>query len=121
MEHWQGSGHLTIALERQRVVLEPVAAATASFCLVVGMPLANAAVLPANRCQAARFAMLVHCLGYPVDARVAADDLVVRIDENHLVVFVRGILVDPVRVEDAEVSTAAAHALLSGGADGALV
>ena len=57
----------------------------------------------------------------PVDARVTADSLVLRVDEDDLEVLVGRVLVDPVRVEDAEVSAAAADALFGGGFERALV
>lgn len=64
---------------------------------------------------------LVHGLDNPVDAGVAADGLVLGVDEDNLVELVRRVLVYPVGVEDAEVGAAAADALLGGGAQGALV
>jgi hypothetical protein len=57
----------------------------------------------------------------PVDAGVAADGLVLGVDEDDLVVLVGRVLVDPVRVQDAQVGAAAADALLGGGLEGALV
>lgn len=57
----------------------------------------------------------------PVDAGVAADRLVLGVDKDNLVVLVGGVLVDPVRVQDAQVGAAAANTLLSSGAEGALV
>lgn len=41
-------------------------------------------------------AVLVDGLDDPVDARIAADGLMVRIDEDDFVVLVRRVLVDPV-------------------------
>jgi hypothetical protein len=57
----------------------------------------------------------------PADARITADGLVLRVDEDDLEVFVGGILVDPVRVEDSQVGATAADTLFGGGAEGALV
>lgn len=57
----------------------------------------------------------------PVDAGIAADSLVLGVDEDDLVVLVGRVLVDPVGVEDAQVGTAATDTLLSGGLEGALV
>jgi hypothetical protein len=57
----------------------------------------------------------------PVDAGVAADGLVLGVDEDDLVVLVGRVLVDPVRVEDAEVGAAAADALLGSGLERTLV
>lgn len=60
-------------------------------------------------------------LADPVDARVAADGLVLRVDKDDLVVLVGRVLVDPVRVEDAQIGATAANTLLSSGPQGTLV
>ena len=57
----------------------------------------------------------------PVDAGITADGLVLGIDKDNLVVLVGGVLVDPVGVQDAQVSSAAANTLLSGGLESTLV
>ena len=64
--------------------------------LVVGVTLAKAARLLAGGCEAARLAMLVDGVDDPVDAGIAADSLVLRVDEDNLEVLVCGVLVDPV-------------------------
>ena len=64
---------------------------------------------------------LVHGIHDPIDARIAADGLVLGVDEDDLKVLVCRILVDPVRVEDAQVGAAAADALFGGGFEGPLV
>jgi hypothetical protein len=46
---------------------------------------------------------------------------VLGVDKDDLVVLVRRVLVDPVRVEDAQVGAAAADTLLGGGLEGSLV
>lgn len=60
-------------------------------------------------------------LADPVDTRITADGLVLGIDKDNLVVLVGGVLVEPVGVEDTEVSAAAANTLLSGGLESTLV
>lgn len=57
----------------------------------------------------------------PVDAGITTDGLVLGIDKDDLVVLVGGVLVDPVGVQDAQVSSAAANTLLSGGLESTLV
>jgi hypothetical protein len=71
--------------------------------------------------ETAALAVLVDGLDDPVDTRVAADGLVLGVDEDDFVVLVGRVLVDPVGVEDAEVGAAAADTLLSGGLERALV
>jgi hypothetical protein len=57
----------------------------------------------------------------PVDAGITADGLVLGVDEDDLEVLVGGVLVDPVGVQDAQVSGAAADTLLSSGLKSTLV
>jgi hypothetical protein len=89
--------------------------------LVVAVALAETARLLAGGGEAAGLAVLVDGVGDPVDAGVAADGLVLGVDEDDLEVLVGGVLVDPVRVEHAQVGAAAADTLLSGRLEGALV
>ena len=77
--------------------------------------------LLAGRGETTSLAVLVDGLGDPVDAGIAADSLVLGVDENNLVVLVGGVLVDPVGVQDTQVGAAAADTLLSGGTESALV
>ena len=85
------------------------------------MPLVQSTALLARGGQTTHLAVLVHGVDNPVDAGVAADGLVLRIDEDDLVVFVRTVLVDPVAVEYTQVGAAATHALFGGRFERALV
>lgn len=93
----------------------------AGLRLGVAVALVEAARLPSGGREAAGLAVLVHGVDDPADARVAADRLVLGIDEDDLVVLVGRVLVDPVRVEDAQVGAAAADTLLGRGLERALV
>ena len=77
--------------------------------------------LAAGGGETAGLAVLVDGVDDPVDAGVAADGLVLRVDEDDLVVLVGAVLVNPVGVEDAQVGAAAADTLLGGRLEGALV
>src|SRR5438445_9730315 len=61
-----------------------------------------AALLPRGR-QAPEDAPAVRGIADPIDLRVAPDRGVVRVDEDHLVVLVRPVFPDPVRIEDLHV------------------
>lgn len=74
-----------------------------------------------NRNRKIRTTHLVHTVADPVDAGVPADGLVLGIDQDDLVVLVGGVVVDPVGVEDAEVSAATTDTLLGGGLQSTLV
>ena len=93
----------------------------ASTSVVVTVALVETTGLLAGGGEATRLAVLVDGVDDPVDAGIEADGLVLGVDEDDFVVLVRRVLVDPVRVEDAEVSAAAADTLLSGRLKGALV
>jgi hypothetical protein len=99
---------LSVALEVEGGVVEAVTLSETTGLLAGGG-------------EATRLAVLVDGGDDPVDAGIAADGLVLGVDEDDLEVLVGGVLVDPVRVQDAQVSTAAADTLLSGRLEGALV
>ena len=88
--------------------------------LVVLVTTAKTSALLAGGGQAAKLTMLVDWVDDPVDAGILADGLVLWVDEDDLVVLVGGVLVDPVRVENAQVSASATDTLLGGGLEGAL-
>lgn len=89
--------------------------------LVVAVALVETTGLLAGGGEAAGLAVLVDGVDDPVDAGVNTDGLVLGVDEDDLVVLVGRVLVDPVGVEDSEVSAAAADTLLSGGLERSLV
>lgn len=51
----------------------------------------------------------------PIDARIAANGLVLRVDKDDLKIFVGRILVDPVGIQHPQIGTAAPHTFLGGG------
>lgn len=112
--------HLSVAPERQGVLSLP-GVATTSLGVVVAVALVHTSALLAGGGETTGLAVLVHWVDDPVDAGVAADGLVLWVDEDDLVVLVGAVLVDPVAVQDAQVGAAAADTLLSGGLERALV
>lgn len=115
-----GASRLSVAPQRQGVVLLPGLSA-ASLGLGVAVALVETTGLLAGGGETAGLAMLVDGVDDPVDAGVDANGLVLGVDEDDLVILVGRVLVDPVRVEDAQVSAAAADTFLSGGLEGTLV
>ena len=75
----------------------------------------------ASSSETTGLAVLVDGVDDPVDAGIAADGLVLGVDEDDLVVLVGRVLVDPVGVQDAQVSAATANTLLGGGLERSLV
>jgi hypothetical protein len=112
--------HLPVAPEGEGVVPLPGLPAT-SGGVVVLVTTAETTALLAGGGKTTGLAVLVDGGDDPVDAGIAADGLVLGVDKDDLVVLVGRVLVDPVRVEDAQVGAAATDTLLSGALEGALV
>lgn len=85
------------------------------------MSLAQTTALLAGGRETAALAVLVDGLDDPVNAGIAADSLVVGVHQDNLVVLVGRVLVDPVRVENAQVGAATADTLLSSRLERSLV
>ena len=89
--------------------------------LVVLVTTAETTGLLAGGGKTTGLAVLVDGGDDPVDAGIAADGLVLGVDKDDLVVLVGRVLVDPVRVENAQVGAAATDTLLSSRLERALV
>ena len=111
---------LPVTPEGEGVVALPGLPA-AGLGLGVAVALVETTRLLAGGGEAAGLAVLVYRVDDPVDTGVPADGLVGGVDEDDLVVLVGRVLVDPVRVEHAQVGAAAADTLLGGGLEGSLV
>jgi hypothetical protein len=114
------STHLAVAPERQSVVPLPRLPPACSR-LGVSVSLAQSTALLASGGETTALAVLVNGVDDPVDAGIATDGLVVGVDQDNFVVLVGRVLVDPVRVQDAEIGCAATDTLLGGRLQGALV
>ena len=73
----------------------------------------QAAVLLAGRSKTPHLAVLVYWVGDPVDARISANGLVERIDQNDLIEFEDGIGGHPIRIQNPQIATASSCPLLS--------
>jgi len=100
--------NLTVATEAESVVPLPSGRLGG---VVVAAAFSKTAVLFSNTGEATSLPALVHRLGDPVDPRVAAYTLVVWINEDDLVIFVDTVLVNPVRVQYPQVTTAPTNPL----------
>jgi hypothetical protein len=110
------SPHLTVTPQRQGVVALPGLSASTTG-VVVTMTLVEATRLLAGGSEATGLTVLVDWINDPVDAWVAADGLVLWVNKDDFIVLVGRVLVDPVRVKNAEVGAAATDTLLSGGTE----
>jgi hypothetical protein len=98
-------GHALVAL---------VSSATRGASLGVQMASTlETTALATGRGQSAELAVLVHSIADPVDTGIVTDGLVSGVNKNDLKVLINSVLVNPVRVENAESSALAANALLS--------
>ena len=80
--------------------------------MVVTVSLANTTVLLACTGKSTAFSALVDRVADPVHSRVTTNSLVGWVDEDDLEVFVNTILVDPVRVENTEITATSGNSLL---------
>jgi hypothetical protein len=112
--HTTLSAHLAVTPEGEGVVPLP-GLPPASSGVVVLVSTAETTGLLAGGGKTTGLAVLVDRLDDPVDTGIAADGLVLGVDEDDFVVLVGRVLVDPVRVEHAQVGAAAADTLLGGG------
>merc|ERR1712187_851309 len=97
---------LTVTPEGKGVVLLPHGALGRPGLGCTVTLLVESAVLLAGSGQTVQLTMLVDGVHDPVDTRILADDGVGSVDHDNLVIFVGGILVQPVGAENAQVSAA---------------
>ena len=64
---------------------------------------------------------LVNWVDNPIDSGISANGLVAWVYENNLKVLIRRVLIDPVRVENAEIGTPTADSFFGGGFERSLV
>lgn len=107
--------NLPVVLPDVRVVPLP-----GGVVVVVLVTLAGTPVLLAFGGKTSGFSVLVDGVGDPVDSGITSDSLVRGVDTDDLVVLVDTVLVDPVRVQDSQVSTTPADTLLGGGSETSL-
>jgi len=101
--------NLTIAAKAEGVVPLP---GSQLGGVVVAVAFSKTAVPFSDACETASLPALVHRLGDPVDPRIAANGLVVGVNEDDLVIFIDAVLVNPVRVQYSQVTTTPTNALL---------
>lgn len=110
----QQNKHLTVTTHRLGVETLPVGTVRAADCVVCSVSLdTKTSVFATGRCESPALAVLVNGVDDPVDSRIISNNYVLRIHHDHLEIFVSGILVHPVRVENAQVAAVAASTLLS--------
>ena len=83
---------LTVSAERNLVPALPSGSPGSSNGLVEPVSLSKRPGLSSGRGETPHFSVLVNGVDDPVDAGIVSDDLVGRIDENNLVVFVGRVL-----------------------------
>jgi len=111
---------MAVSGEGKSVLSEPSGAARASLGGGISVALAQSARRLASGGLATKLAMLLLRFADPLDARISADGRVGGIDHDDFIVFVGGILTDPVGVQDAERTDLATDAFLGDGLERAL-
>jgi len=101
--------NLTITAEAESVVPLPGGRFGG---VVVAVAFSETSVPFSDAGETASLPALVHRLGDPVDPRIAANGLVIGVNEDDLVILVDTILVNPIRVQYSKVTATPADTLL---------
>ena len=105
---------LTVSAHTLGVVALPLGSVGTTNGVVGSVTLdTKTTVLLASRGETTALSVLVDRIDNPVDARIVSDSSVVRIDKDNFEVLVGSILVDPVRVQDSQVSADTTSTFLS--------
>jgi len=83
--------------------------------IVISVTLVDSSVLLTGSSQSTHLSVFMDWVCDPVDTGITTDSLVLRIDEDDFEVFVGGILVDPVRVQDSEIGATTTDTFFGGG------
>ena len=94
---------------------------TSSLGLVVKVTLVDTSGFLSGGSQTSGFSVLVHWVDNPVVSGISSNSLVRWVDQDHLVVLVGGVLVDPVRVQNSQVGSTTTNSLFGGGSQRSLV
>lgn len=94
---------------------------TAGLGVVEQVTLGNTSGLLTSGSETSSFSVLVDWVDNPVVSWVSSDSVVRWINQDNLVVLVGGVLVNPVRVQDSQVSSSSTNSLLSGDSQRLLV
>jgi hypothetical protein len=114
--------------EYSRIVLPPCGTGRS---VIVAMPFPETTVLFSNTCKTTSLSSLVHWINDPTDTGVAtylkayvsmaapttpkqSYRLMIRVDENNFIIFIYTVLIDPIRVKDAQVTATTTNALFCG-------
>lgn len=89
--------------------------------VVVLVALVDTTRLLTSRGEGASFTVLVDGVSNPVDLRIVADSVVGGVDKDDLKVLVGRVLVNPVGVEDTEVTSTTTNTLFGSSTEGSLV
>jgi len=100
--------NLTVAAEAESVVPFPGGQLGG---VVVAAAFSETTVMFSNAGETTSLPALVHRLGDPVNPRVAANGFVIGVYEDDLIIFVDTVLVNPIRVQDSQVTATPANAL----------
>ena len=113
---------LSVSTEGKSVAALPASSPGTTNALVGTVTLLHHTTsMTTGRGETTAFTVLVDGVDDPVDGGIVADGGVVRIDEDDFVVLVGGILVDPVAVENTEVTADTANTAFGNGAEVASV
>ena len=102
----------TLPAEFERISPEPGGSARPSSCLGKLATLAETARPLAGRGETSQFPVFHDSATHPVNLGVPCYRLVVGVDQDHLEIFIGGVLAHPVGVEDTETLQSTANTFL---------
>lgn len=111
---------MSVSPQRQGVVLLP-GVTTTGRSVVEQVTLVDTSGLLSGRGKTSGLSVLVHRVDDPVVSGVSSDRIVRWVHQDDLEVLVGGVLVNPVRVQDSQVSSSSTNSLLSSDSQGLLV
>jgi len=115
------SAYLTESAQGQGVVSLPNSAAGRTLLVVARTTTSQTSGLLSSSGVSAHFSVLVCRIADPVNAGIVTDSVVRRIDADDFIVVIGGVFVDPVGVQDAQVSAGASDLTLGNDSVGLLV
>lgn len=112
--------NLSITPEWKRIVSFPCSTFGRTSLVVQMAPSSETPVLLSSWCKSTKLPVLVDCITDPVDSRIISDYLVCLVNQDHFIILVGGVLIDPVRVQNSQSSQLSSSSLFCHGSQATL-
>jgi len=102
IKHTEGRRFSTVTTKAEGIVSLP---GRCLGCVVVAISLAKTTVLFSDAGETTSFSPFVDWVSDPVDSCVTTNSFVIWVDQDNLIILINTVLVDPVRVQNSQIST----------------